>query len=194
MPFNWTNLQSEVLVPLATPVIQSTVSGSKSHSDYLELATSFSAWAKWNPWTVRGAVEGPVSRFGVPYSAGPGVYVVGVFGTDSVPSGPADPLDPHVKYVGESSRRWLKVRWAELGAGLYDLQKKGSQRTHSAAPKLWCDANVVPPAHIHVAALTISERRRDGPDRPTVDYHLMVERLLILALNTNAPGQIVNIE
>ena len=52
------------------------------------------------PWQDRSTIPGENL---------PGVYVIGRFVDASPPSGPADPLDPHVIYIGETARR-LKSR------------------------------------------------------------------------------------
>lgn len=68
---------------------------------------SFSPWESWN------------NRNSLPGKNKPGVYLIGRF-TPSPTSGPADPLDEHVVYIGESAGGRIQSRWRAFGRAAFE--------------------------------------------------------------------------
>ena len=94
--------------------------------------------SQWRPWQDRSTISGGKS---------PGVYVIGRFADASPPSGLADPLDPHVIYIGKTARRLMsrletferKRRKNQLLYGPYLSQELFVSVMPSPAIDLWWD-------------------------------------------------------
>jgi len=132
----------------------------------------FSPWIPWN------------ARSNIPKADFPGVYLLAQF--NSLPSSTnANPLDPHIVYIGETCNNSLRGRLEQFNRSAFK-GKSGHSGGHSYAEKFNRDFKS-DGVNLYVAAFAVS--------LPAHIQHLFirwVERHLILQFEINHPGKLLN--